>query len=162
MLCIPAYTASFSCFKAQDCCTWFAGCGKDRRPGALKAHHTSQDANFKMGTASFGCKQLRRGLVVQAASNAADGVPVKEVSLPGKHCREGSRVRLLHAWLGNDQVFTWRSCFASRCLHVASGADAKRITALTPVTPSHLTHGTCRLLRRRSCCSNTLRRFNLP
>jgi hypothetical protein len=80
MLCIPAYTASFSCFKAQDCCTSFAGCGKDRRPGALKAHHTSQDANFKMGTASFGCKQLRRGLVVQAASNAADGVPVKEVA----------------------------------------------------------------------------------
>jgi hypothetical protein len=79
MLCIPAYTASFTCFKSQDCCTWFAGSGKDRRTGALKAHYTAQDANNRVGAARFGCKQSKRGLVVQAASNAADGVPVKQV-----------------------------------------------------------------------------------
>uniref|UniRef100_A0A383V6W7 Uncharacterized protein n=1 Tax=Tetradesmus obliquus TaxID=3088 RepID=A0A383V6W7_TETOB len=80
MLCIPAYTVSFSCWKSQEWCTSFAGCGKDRRTGALKAHHTSQDANLRKGAARFGCKQLKRSLVVEAASNAADGVPVKEVA----------------------------------------------------------------------------------
>eukprot|EP00882_Tetradesmus_deserticola_P018487 GHRQ01019856.1.p1 GENE.GHRQ01019856.1~~GHRQ01019856.1.p1 ORF type:complete len:247 (+),score=97.91 GHRQ01019856.1:166-906(+) len=86
MLCIPAYNASFSFLKAHDCCTSFAGCGKDRRAGAgaHKAHHTSQDVNHRMHAARFSCKQGKRSFVVQAASSAAssaaDGVPVKEVA----------------------------------------------------------------------------------
>jgi hypothetical protein len=104
MLCIPAYTASFTYLKSHDCCTWFAGSGKDRRTGALKAHHTPQDANNRAGAARFGCKQSKRNLVVPAASNAADGVPVKEVSQLANTIQRVFWRWLMHAWLGIDQV----------------------------------------------------------